>query len=279
MILLADSGFVLFNFGGIEAGALEIVLTLLAVIAIIAVPVVVISIVKAKRRGEKFVFTTRDITYAAICLALSFALSFFGFSMPMGGTVTPASVLPVAVFCYYFGFRKGSVVCAVYMLLQLTQKPYIVNAWSMILDYLVPYFALSLVGVISYTNQNKMATGSKRFAFISHWGFFAGMLMYIIIRYFSHVLSGVLFWDYSADYGMASWPYSLAYNSFCLVDMAIAAVAGLLLFTSRAFDRTMIDAVTKSRAKMQRSVQSANGCVSAEVDGLDNAYPAAENDK
>lgn len=259
MILLAEFESPMFNFGGVDASALEVVLMLLAVIAIIAVPLVIVSIMLSKRRGEKFVFTTRDITYAAICLALSYALSFFGFKMPMGGTITPASILPVAVFCYYFGYRKGAVVSAVYMLLQLTQQPYIVNAWSMLLDYLIPYFALSLVGVFSYNpNRGRAATGSKKFAIATHWGFFVGLLIYIVIRYSSHVLSGVLYWDYSADYGMTTWAYSLAYNSFCLVDTLIAAVAGLLLLSSKAFDKTISDAAIRSRGQ---SVKSADGSV------------------
>lgn len=279
MILLADSiwSFSLpwqSSFSYIELTAWQMVLSLLVIIAVIALPLIIFSIVRYKLRGEKFVFTTRDVAYAAICVALSYALSWIGIRLPFGGTITFASILPVAVYCYFFGFRKAAIVCAVYMLLQLTQTPYIINVWSMLLDYLIPYFALSLVGIFSYNSGSK-AQGQKR-SLARHWGFFAGMLIYIIIRYVSHVLCGVLFWgDPDGNMGFAALGYSLSYNSFCLIDMAIAAAAAVLLLSSKNFEHTISRAVQRSRASVKRP----DGSVSTEVDGLGDTYAPAKDDK
>ena len=275
MILLAEIESPIFNYGGVKIEAWQIVVALLAVIAAMILPLVIASIVRAKQSGEKFVFTTRDITYAAICVAISYVLSFFGYEMAMGGMITPASILPVAVYCYYFGYRKGVAVCAVNMLLQLTQSPYIINVWSLLLDYLIPYVALSLVGAISYNSKlNKAATtASGKLPIITHWGFFVGMLIYIIIRYTSHVVSGVLFFhEYAAEWGMTPIGYSLAYNTFCVIDMAIAAVAAFFLFMSREFNKVIFTAARSSAA------QSANGRVGTQADGLHDSDTAAEND-
>lgn len=274
----------IFKFDGIEIAAWQMVLFLLGVVAVIAIPIVIYSLIRAKK-GEKFAFTTKDLVYGSICLAMSYVLSFFGIGLNLGGMITFASILPVSVYCYYFGFRKGAIVCVVYMLLQLTQGPYIVTPWSMLLDYLIPYFALSLAGAFAYNPaKHRAANGSKRFALISHSGYFIGMLLYIVIRYISHFLSGVIFWD--LWYGPAPVGfivgYSLGYNSFCLIDWAIAIAAALALLSSRTFDKLMLDVSSLSRTRKRKaaaavSEQGADGSVTAETDGLAHTDPGAED--
>lgn len=272
-----------FGFDGVGIEPWLMVLVLLGVIAVIALPIVIVSVLRAKRTGEKFSFSTRDLVYGAICLAMSYVLSFIGISLNLGGTITLASVLPVTIYCYYFGYRKGAIVCAVYMLLQLTQNPYIVSPWSMLLDYVIPYFALSLAGAFAYNPQkHSAATGSKRFAFVSHRGYYIGMLMYIVVRYISHILSGVLFWD--LWYGPAPagfvFGYSLAYNSFCLIDWAIAIIASLALLSSRNFDKLMIGVVSQNRpSRAAASKQGADGSVGTQADGLAHSDTDTEDDK
>lgn len=274
----------IFNFGGVDIAAWQMVLFLLGIIAIIAIPVVIFSVLQAKK-GEKFEFTTKDLVYGAICLAMSYALSFFGVGLNLGGTVTFASILPVTIYCYYFGFRKGLIICVVYMLLQLLQGPYIVSPWSMLLDYVIPYLALCFAGAFAYNSKNhRAANGSKQLALVSHKGYYIGMLLYIVIRYFSHFLSGVIFWD--LWYGPAPVGfvigYSLGYNSFCLIDWAIAVAASLALLSSRTFDKLMLDVSALSKSKRKAAVsaeQGTDGSVTSETDGLTNSDTGTENHK
>lgn len=287
MFLLEEESFEspIFNFGGIDTPAWQILLMILGVLIVIALPIVIVSIVQYKRTGEKFKFTTRDLTYAAICLAMSYVLSFFGFQFPLGGTITPASILPLSIFCYYFGFRKSATVCSVYMLLQLTQHPFIISPWSMLFDYFIPYFALSLVGTIPYNlEKHRNATGAKRFALVSNSGYFIGMTMYIVVRYLSHILSGVLFWE-AWGYDPASTgyiiAYNMSYNAFCIIDWAIAIAAALALLSSKTFDKLMVDVSSLARPRRKAaaagSEQGADGSVTAETDGLANADPGPED--
>ena len=115
-----------FDFDGVTIEAWQVIVGLVIALCVIAIPIVVISLIRYKGTGEKFAFNTRDIAYGAICLAMSYALSFVGLRFPLGGTITLASILPISIYCYYFGLRKGAIICAVFMLLQLTQGPYII---------------------------------------------------------------------------------------------------------------------------------------------------------
>lgn len=274
-----------FGFDGVDIPAWLMVLVLLAVVAIIVAPIVIYSILQTKRTGEKFAFTTKDLVYGAVCLAMSYVLSFIGISLNLGGTITFASILPVTVYCYYFGFRKGAIICTAFMLLQLTQGPYIVSPWSMLLDYVIPYFSLSLAGAFAYNPaKHKTATGSKRFALLSHYGYYIGLTIYIIIRYTSHILSGIIFWD--LWYGPAPIGYvvgfSFGYNSFCLIDWAIAIAASLALLSSKTFDKLMVDVSAANRrapAASDANEQSADGSVASETDGLAHSDSGAEDHK
>lgn len=267
-----------FGFGYVESEPWVLVLFLLGVIAIIAIPVVIYSIVQYKRSGKKFEFTTRDLVFGALCLSMSYVMSFIGIGLNLGGTITFASILPITIYCYYFGYAKGAIVSVAYMLLQLTQQPYIVSPWSMLLDYLIPYFALSAVGIFSYNGKIKPATGSKRFALLSHKGYYVGMLIYVVIRYASHIMSGILFWN--LWYGPAPFEfivgYSFAYNSFCIIDWAIAIVASLALLSSISFDKFMHSSFT---VRKKTSQEGADRGVGTQADGLTDTDTGTENHK
>ena len=71
--------------------------------------------------------------------------------------------------------------------------------------------------------------------------FFASVLGGILsasLRFLSHVLSGVFaFSTYAGE--LNPWIYSLGYNSFVFIDIAIAIVAGVLVFSSKTFLREL----------------------------------------
>ena len=60
------------------------------------------------------------VSTGGVCLALAFVLSQLKlFEMPMGGTVTPASTLPIIVYGVAFGPVWGFVLAFIFSLLQL----------------------------------------------------------------------------------------------------------------------------------------------------------------
>ncbi len=211
--------------------------------ALIAGTLIAYFVLKAK--GKHDIIRTKDLTYGAICLAASYALSFLGIGLPYGGTITFASVLPVMIYCYYFGFFKGLVVTAAYTVLQFFQSPSIVHTMSAVLDYVIPSLSLTFLGGFAYrqTRYNKVAAEGKP-ALAAHIPFFIGVACYFLVRYISHVLSGVLFWgEYIAWDGWWQnhlWAYSFAYNGvFFIPDTIIALCASIGVLSSKSFNRFM----------------------------------------
>lgn len=178
-------------------------------------------------KGKKG-FDSKSISYAAICIALSFALSYLKIAeMPQGGSVTIASLLPLMIYSYMFGTKKGVFAGLIYGVLQAVQDPWIIHPAQFLLDYPVAFAAIGLAGL--FANVKKLEK-------LPQIQFVLGAIVASALRFVSHVLSGVFaFSAYAADAGMQVWPYSLGYNSFVFVDIAIVIVAGVLVFSSPSF--------------------------------------------
>ena len=187
--------------------------------------------------GKKDVNNTRALVYGAVAVALSFALSYARlFKLPQGGSVTFASLLPLMIYCMMFGTRRGLLVCLIYGTLQSLQDPYIIHPMQFLLDYPLAFGLIGVSGIFVEKNlfKNKIV------------GFVLGAVLAVGLRYACHVCSGVFafadyfYWDSElmSKYDSAA-VYSLAYNSFALVDMAIAIVAGSLMLLSKSFVNQM----------------------------------------
>ena len=58
---------------------------------------------------------TKQLVVAALCIALSFVLSYIKiYELPNGGSITPASMLPILLFAYIYGPVKGFLVAFAY---------------------------------------------------------------------------------------------------------------------------------------------------------------------
>lgn len=209
---------------------------------------------------------TRSIVYGAISIALSFALSYAKlFKLPQGGSVTFASLLPLMVYCCMFGTRRGLVVCTIYGVLQALQDPFIIHPMQFLLDYPL---AFGLIGVSGIFMEKGVFKEKKIVAFL------LGGIIAVVLRYACHVCSGVFaFADYADldKYGSAI-VYSMAYNSFTFVDMALALVAGSTLFASKSF--TALMQKSSDVNKLAAATQTADGAT-----GVDNDEELDEVDK
>lgn len=215
-------------------------LVLLSIAIVVIGVVAVFAVARAFNKNGKQKSATRDLTFGAVCIAASFALSFFGYELPQGGTITPASVLPIMLYCHYQGIRKSLPVCIAFTLLQFMQNPYILHPFQVILDYFIPYLALILVSVFPFRRDKYNALLSENKSTMpSHVGMFIGAAMYIVVRYTSHVLSGAIFFKEYAWEGWGAWGYSFVYNLFSVADAAIAVAIGAALFANKAFDAFM----------------------------------------
>lgn len=184
--------------------------------------------------GEKPAeYSTKSLTYAAICIAVSFALSYIKFfSMPQGGSVTLASLLPLALYSYMFGTRKGVVAGIVYGLLQFIQSPQPYHMMQILLDYPIAFGAIGIAGI---GRKMKFLKGNV------HLEFVVGTTLAVVLRYISHVVSGYfVFYTWAGDQNPLV--YSLVYNSSTFVDLAIVLVVGALALSSKSLRRMVLSA-------------------------------------
>ena len=172
-------------------------------------------------------FDTKSIAYAAVCIAMSFALSYLRIvKMPQGGSVTIASLLPLMIYSYMFGTRKGVFAGMIYGLLQAVQDPYIIHPAQFILDYPVAFSCIGLAGAFARTEKLENIP-QLQFAF--------GAVLAGLCRFLMHYLSGVFaFGAFAGDQN--PYVYSFVYQAgYVLPDIAIVIVAGVFVFSSKSF--------------------------------------------
>ncbi len=181
--------------------------------AIGALVVMVGLLIYLARRPEKQgKADVRALTYGALCMAMSFVLSYIKlYSMPLGGSVTLASMLPLLWYSNKFGVRNGLIAGAAYGLLQLIQKPEIYHWVQVLLDYPLAFMMLGLAGCVKNLQ--------------------IGSLIGVAGRWIMHILSGAIFFAEWVPEGWSNaWVYSAAYNgAYLLVDLIICIVLSFVL--------------------------------------------------
>lgn len=233
---IADDGYYNSDTANVEQIALY-VSALLAVVAIVGLTLF---------DKQKFAFTSRSLTYAGICTAMSFALSYIKlWDMPNGGSVTLVSWLPLMIYAYIFGAKKGVFVGFVYGVLQAVQDPWIIHPAQFLLDYPVAFSAVGLAGLLRELRALDKAPQAK---------FAIGAVIAGTVRFICHVLSGALAFEAYAE-GQNAWAYSLAYNLYVFVDVALAIVAGAFVLSSKSFVKT-IEKINKPSERKAKAAQT-----------------------
>ena len=173
------------------------------------------------------------IASGGVCLALGFVFSkVVILEMPMGGSVTPASTLPIIVFGMAFGPFWGFIVAIIFSLLQLIGG-YLMTPFQVLLDYILGYAMLGLCGFAGLPSAKRVAISNplRRFSSAS---IVKGVIFTIIAyaaRWFCSVLSGVIFYAEYAPEGMNPWIYSMTYNGgFLAADLGITLAVMIVLY-------------------------------------------------
>lgn len=174
----------------------------------------------------KVKWNAKMLASGALCIAISFVLSYIRLlHMPQGGSITLASMLPVMMFAFAYGFGPGLICGIAYGCLQMFQDMYFLNWIQFALDYVLAFGALAVAGL--FRNWK------------SPFNFSVGVIAAGVVRVICHVISGVVFFADSAPEGMSPLVYSLVYNlSSVGVDALICAVLGFIPLV-RNFARKM----------------------------------------
>lgn len=214
-----------------ELGGLDTKEVVLLVLGVVAVAALFIAAARFSRRAKNTApereireraggkkANVRALVYGALCVSLSFVLSYLKlFEMPMGGSITLLSMLPLTAYAAAFGPAYGFTAAFAYSLLQVVQGAYVVHPAQFLLDYILAFSCLGLASLFPKSLPLGVA--------VSGFGRFA-----------CSVISGVVFFSEYAPQGQNVWLYSVAYNGsslgidvlLCVLAACLPAVRGLL---------------------------------------------------
>ncbi|KAB3531162.1 energy-coupled thiamine transporter ThiT [Alkaliphilus serpentinus] len=180
------------------------------------------------KKSKEVKITTQMMVYGSAAIALAFILSYVRlYRLPQGGTVTPASMLPMIIFSVMFGPIPGIIAGFAYGLLQYMQDGYVVHWAQFLLDYPI---AFSLLGLAGLFRKNLLAA-----TFIAGFG-----------KFIMHFLSGIIFFSEYAPEGTPVAIYSLVYNgSFMLADILICAAIVLVPQINKMFNNLKSNVTTR----------------------------------
>ena len=167
----------------------------------------------------------KKLTMSAVLIALSAALSMVKiFEMPLGGSVTLLSMLPVCMLSIMYGCKWGLFCSFIYALSQLIFGIGEVVGWG-----LTP---AALVGCIAFDYIIAFTVTGFAGLFRKHGvpGYIGGIALAIVMRLVSHVISGVIFFASWAPEGWNPFIYSVSYNGlYMLPEMAFTIIGSVFL--------------------------------------------------
>ncbi|MCL2634586.1 MAG: energy-coupled thiamine transporter ThiT [Oscillospiraceae bacterium] len=160
----------------------------------------------------------------AIMLGLAVALSMIKvFEMPMGGSVTLLSMLPIVLISIKYGVKIGLPVAFLFSAIKfatgfwVSVVPWIKEPYALVtsaaLDYFIPFTLLGLAGLFRYKTTT---------------GWCAGIALVIFARFLCHLVSGIVIWGQWAE-DMTPFMYSLGYNAWYMLPELILTMTGAVV--------------------------------------------------
>lgn len=181
--------------------------------------------------------SSRALATAGVTLALSFVLSLFKVApVPNGGSITLASMLPIMIFAYFYGFAPALLTGVVFGLLQFISSPYVLTPLTFFLDYVLAFSCIAIVPLFKKVIKNKT------------WSFVVGITAAYVFRFIMHVTSGIIYFNLGAIWAElpanTAITYSLLYNViYLLPDYVITAIFGVILSATKALEKIQAYAV------------------------------------
>ena len=184
----------------------------------------VIAAIGFFRKTDKNRYDAKRIAFAGICVGSSFVLALLKFKLAhYGGSITLASFVPVLLFAYVYGASNGFMVGLILGLLNFIESPYILTPATFILDYLLAFTSIGIMGFFS-----KMPRKDKEALPL-----ILGCVCVFFVRFLAHLCSGMIFFLQDEWVSLPAWAmgnaftYSLIYQ--CVYIPADAFIATMVL--------------------------------------------------
>jgi len=157
----------------------------------------------------------KTLTEIIALTALSAVLYYFKiYTLPMGGSITAGSMVPIFWLSLRRGPRAGMEAGFILGLIVMTIEPFLFHPVQIMLDYLIPFAALGIAG---FFKKNPLI----------------GVGVGMTVRFISHFLSGVIFADLFIPVGENPIVYSVLYNGTYIVPELIISAVIIYILTKR----------------------------------------------
>ena len=154
---------------------------------------------------------TEVVAMVALAGILEFISGFIPFTMPEGGRVTLAAMVPIFFVAVRRGPRVGILAGIAFGLVVLIEEPFVYHPIQFLLDYPLAFGALGLAGFFRKLPLVGVAVG-------------------IAGRFVCHFISGLVFFASYAPAGMNPALYSAIYNAWYLIpELVISEIVMFIL--------------------------------------------------
>ena len=180
---------------------------------------------REKTKGNE-IMNVKKMTLSAVMIALSAVLSMVKvYQLPLGGSITLLSMLPVMSVAICYGTKTGIFVSFLYACVQIALDLGALMGYGMtaatwvgclVFDYILAYGILGISGI-----------------FRKHgvFGISIGIALACFFRFVSHFISGAIVFSVWCPDGFNVYWYSLVYNgSYMLPELIVTVVGAMLLF-------------------------------------------------
>ena len=184
----------------------------------------------------KMKYNAKRLAFAGISVAMSFVLAMIKFKpVQYGGSVTLASFVPILIYAYVYGAADGFLVGLIHGLLNFVESPYILTPATFILDYLLAFVGVGLMGFFGKMQKKPKAALPLTL----------GCVCVFSWRFLSHLFSGMIFFLQDAVWvSLPSWAmsnafvYSFVYQCvYVPLDAAIATGVLIVLAKTGVLDK------------------------------------------
>lgn len=173
---------------------------------------------------------TKRLVISAMFIAVSIVLNeLTPINLPFGGSVTPFSMVPLALLGWQYGLSWGLTCGATMGVLDmivggLENFSYVAGIPAYLtlifLDYFIAYGIMGISGVF----KGKLKNNTLEFA--------SGAGLGCALRFICHFITGVTIWADYADGFANVWGYSLSYNASYMVPELIITVIGVVVISN-----------------------------------------------
>lgn len=180
--------------------------------AVFAISYLVITVLLCR----KVKLNAKALALGGLTCALTLVLASIMLPLPTGAAITCGSWIPLMVLALAYDYRLACIsgwVCGILaMILIPAWQP--VHWTQIFVEQLVCFSCLGYAGIF----------GSNK-----RWKMLLGMILAIFIKFWGHVLSGIIFFSQNAWDGWGAWAYSLTYHISSKIPEGILTIVILML--------------------------------------------------